>query len=186
MMVYVKSTKKIYLKTNQNKLGHIKIIEPENLTVEKIINLNIPQSAKTKTVLDKNQNYILLSDDDYLYTIMLEEKESKKKENESFDTFQSTYKMQFSSMEQKRFRKRDIYASNVYVDVSLCLYQYSLNELTQSPVETENDKLVNELFESFSYVFPKERCKYAYYNLSEYFYRHGNKELCIKKDVNKK
>ena len=41
MMVYVKSTNRIYLKTNQSKLGHLKIINPENLTIEKIINLNI-------------------------------------------------------------------------------------------------------------------------------------------------
>ncbi len=29
----------------------------------------------------------------------------------------------------------------------------------------------------------KERCKYAYYNLSEYYYRHGNDKLGIKKDI---
>ena len=164
MMVYVKNTNKIYLKTNQNKLGHIKIIDPENLTIEKIINLNIPQNAKTKTVSDKNQNYILLSDDNFLYAIMLEEKENKKKEKDGFsDSNQANYKYNsfYTSMEQKRIRKRDNYLNNVYVDVSLCLYQYSLNETTQNPIETENDKLVNELFESFSYLFPKERCKYA-------------------------
>ena len=52
MIVYVKNSKKIYLKTNQSKLGHIKVIDPENLTVEKIINLNIPEKAKTKSVSD--------------------------------------------------------------------------------------------------------------------------------------
>jgi hypothetical protein len=160
MMVYVKNSKRIYLKTNQNKIGHIKVIDPENLTVEKIINLNIPQSAKGKTVSEKNQNYILLSDDNYLYTIMLEEKESKKKENNEFGTEPSFKYNNFYN--EKRIRKKDYYmGSYSYVDVSLCLYQYSLNESIQTPIETENDKLVNELFESFSYVFPKERCKYA-------------------------
>jgi hypothetical protein len=43
----------------------------------------------------------------------------------------------------------------------MCLYKYSLTEIKQSPIETENDKLVNELFESFSFLFPKEKCKYA-------------------------
>lgn len=38
----------------------------------------------------------------------------------------------------------------------MCLYQYTLTELKQKPVETENDKLVNELFESFSYLFQKK------------------------------
>jgi hypothetical protein len=33
MMVYVKNSKRIYLKTNQNKIGHIKVIDPDNLTV---------------------------------------------------------------------------------------------------------------------------------------------------------
>ena len=87
-----------------------------------------------------------------------------KKEKDGFsDSNQANYKYNsfYTSMEQKRIRKRDNYLNNVYVDVSLCLYQYSLNETTQNPIETENDKLVNELFESFSYLFPKERCKYA-------------------------
>ena len=157
MMVYVKNTKKIYLKTNQNTLGHIKIIDPENLTVEKIINLNIPQSAKSKSVVEKNQNYILLSDDNYLYTIMLEEKPAKKKEKEDY-TFDSTYKYNYLYSE-KRYKKKEY--GSAFIDVSLCLYQYSLNETVQIPIETENDKLVNELFESFSYLFPKEKCKYA-------------------------
>ena len=165
MMVYVKSTNRIYLKTNQSKLGHLKIINPENLTLEKIINLNIPKEAKTKTVLEKNQNYILLSDDNFLYTIMLEEKEKDNKPPIVNDQ-DIYYKNNYFSKEnpfyydKKLFRLQQIINSQS-IKVSMCLYQYTLTELKQKPVETENDKLVNELFESFSYLFSKEKCKYA-------------------------
>ena len=157
MMVYVKSSKKIYLKTNQNKLGHIKVINPENLTIEKIINLNIPQSAMTKAVAEKNQNYIFLSDDNFLYAIMLEEKESTKKDIKDNDFAYDTF------LQERKYRKKDYYNRDreQNVNVSLCLYKYSLNETIKVPVETENDRLVNELFESFSYLFPKEKCQYA-------------------------
>ena len=154
MMVYVKNTNRIYLKTNQNKLGHVKIINPENLTIEKIINLNIPKEAKVKSVFDKNQSYILLSDDNYLYTIMLEEKDKDKEKDKNLDD--NLYK--YSLYSEKKYYKT---SSNLsYNTISLCLYQYSLNETKTNPVETENDKLVNELFESFSYLFPKDKCKY--------------------------
>ena len=83
MMVYVAKTNRLYLKTSQCKLGHIKIINPENLTIEKIINLNFPSNAKSKCVLEKNMNYILLSDENFLYAVLLEEKEKSLKESES-------------------------------------------------------------------------------------------------------
>ena len=153
-----------YLKTNQSKLGHLKIINPENLTIEKIINLNIPKEAKMKSVLDKNQSYILLSDEDYLYAIMLEEKDKSKEKDKEKLNDQDLYR--FSSKEnpfyfdRKLIRLQQIYNSQS-ITISMCLYKYTLSESKQNPVETENDKLVNELFESFSYLFPKERCKTA-------------------------
>jgi len=163
MMVYVKNTNRIYLKTNQSTLGHIKVIDPENLTIEKIINLNIPKEARTKNVIGKNQNFILLSDDEFLYTIMLEERDKDKDKNINPPLNDNEYypkEKDYSFFYDKKLYRDKIINSDS-LKISLCLYKYSLIESKINPIETENDKLVNELFESFSYLFPKEKCKYA-------------------------
>ena len=163
MMVYVKNTNRIYLKTNQSTLGHIKVIDPENLTIEKIINLNIPKEARTKNVIGKNQNFILLSDDEFLYTIMLEERDKDKDKNINPPLNDNEYypkEKDYSFFYDKKLYRDKIINSDS-LKISLCLYKYSLIESKTNPIETENDKLVNELFESFSYLFPKEKCKYA-------------------------
>ena len=82
MLVYVKSTNKLYLKTNQSHFGKIKIINTENLTIESIKLLNFPQNVKTMNIYEKNMNYILLSDEYNLYALALEsegDKSDKKK-----------------------------------------------------------------------------------------------------------
>ena len=71
MLVYVKSTNKLYLKTNQSHFGNIKIINTENLTIESIKLLNFPQNVKSTNIYEKNMNYVLLSDDYNLYALVL-------------------------------------------------------------------------------------------------------------------
>ena len=99
---------------------------------------------------------------------MLEEKDkSKEKEKDKSqqkvndqESYRNYSKENPFYFERKLFKIQELYNQSS-INILMCLYKYSLTEIKQNPIEIENDKLVKELFESFSYLFPKEKCKYA-------------------------
>ena len=50
MLVYVKETNRLYLKTNQMDIGHVKIINPDNLSIENIKKFNFSEKFKDKKI----------------------------------------------------------------------------------------------------------------------------------------
>ena len=153
MLVYVKETNRLYLKTNQMEIGHVKIINPDTLTIENIKKLNFPEKFKDKNISEKNCNYILLSDESHLYAIGLEpENSTESKVNEPLKTGGKLFGLAAKSIGAKINSKPML--------MNLVLYKFPMNS-EKNELQIENESMINELYESFSTVFTKEKCKFA-------------------------
>ena len=133
----------------KNSIGMLNVINPENFNVENKIRLLLPQNALIDFILNKNQNYILLSDGKKLSVICLELVKNNEKTKNN---------------EQKNENQNNKDDQLIYKYINLELIDYDVTNLDynteeyQSKISPQNKKLIDEIYQSFSQIFTKEEC----------------------------
>ena len=133
----------------KNSVGMLNVINPENFKVENKIRLLLPQKALNDFIINKNQNYILLSDGKKLSVICLE----LVKKNEQIENNGEKNKNQNEKDEQLVYK----YINLELIDYDATNLDYNTEEY-QSKISPQNKKLIDEIYQSFSQIFTKEEC----------------------------
>jgi hypothetical protein len=162
---WVYARNKLYLKVLSNanrELGHLTIINPETLKIEGRTKLLLPESVKHPILKKKNENFVLLSDSNNLYVILLEPVmkdtiQVKKADNE--DELEILKAM-------KDYKKTDIkeaqYPSDIFTYLNLVCLTFPLDDnIDDLDDNKDHVLLINEVYDSFNHLFSKQECKKA-------------------------
>jgi hypothetical protein len=155
-LIYVKN--KLYLKIiNSKESGYLIIINPETFNIEGRIKLLLPENTKNPIIKKKNENYVLLNDDQNIYVLILEPvfRDSKSEimpEEGLIDT------------NEKPKDKKDAYSVpvDIFSYINLMCYTFPIDNHRED-INEDNDKtnIVIELYEAFSHLFTRDECRKA-------------------------
>lgn len=180
--VYLKG--KLYMKTvnassTTSDAGSLLIIDPETFRKEGKTRLFLPESVKHPALRRKNDNYVLLTDGENLNILILEPvlKDSSSPAGDSKDQSDdeaNTDKQVLKDVPLKKMKgtKESVSTvpSDVFTFINLVLYTYPIKSdesSFQGKIQNnflegeERNDMINEVFDSFSYIFSKEECKKA-------------------------
>ena len=145
----------------EKELGYLHIISPDDLTEEGNVKLLLPQRASHYSVIKKNERYILLSDGESISVLILEpvsESEhllKKRNDHSNEDDEEIVPDIELvQELENFSISKQD--KTFNYVNLELITYKTS-DEMNEKKDEAQQ-KLIDELYESFSHLFSKAEC----------------------------
>ncbi len=127
---------------SKKEMGDVNVINPETLEVENKIKLLFPQNCLNDAIIQKNLNYILLSDGKKLSVLCLEiiRDNEKIKANESLNNDNLVHK----------------YINLVLINFDVSNLDYT--EEYKNKLSPQNKELIEEIYQSFSQIFTKEEC----------------------------
>jgi hypothetical protein len=163
---------KLYLKTVSSanrELGYLTIINPDTFKNEGRTKLLLPESVKHPVLKRKNENYVLLSDSNNLYVILLEPvfKDNAVHKSKRPDSDDEQVAVDSVPKTLKDFKKVDPgkdsqYPADIFTYLNLTCYTFPLDDCVEDgDNDNEHISMINELYESFSHLFSKQECKKA-------------------------
>ena len=187
--VYVKG--KLYVKSNFlgnviiKDFGYLTIINPDNFHYEGRTKLLFNEVVKHPILRKRNDNYVLSTDGENINVLLLEpafkdginnmnkedDEENSDDENELFDNNASmnipNAKESKESISLKKGRNvkstttNEVqYPADIFTHINLVAYTFPVDP-SISKTNPDKEPLINEIYESFSYLFSKEECKKA-------------------------
>jgi hypothetical protein len=141
--VYAKN--KLYMKSSNANAGYLTIINPETFKTEGKTKLLMSDSAKHPILKKRNENYVLLSDGEYIYTLLLE----------PVINANTTKEIDKDSGCE--------YPGDIFTHLELVCYRYPVDSMMDGNEKEDKKKLamIEEVIESFTGLFSKLECRKA-------------------------
>ena len=127
---------------SKKEIGNINVINPENLEVENTIKLLFPPNCINDTIINRNTNYVLLSDGKKLSILCLELAKENKNVNKIANLNDDNLIYKYINLELINYDTSNLNYSDEY----------------ESKISPKNKELIEEIYQSFSQIFTKEEC----------------------------
>ena len=127
---------------SKKEIGNINVINPESLEVENKIKLLFPPNCINDTIINRNTNYVLLSDGKKLSILCLELIKENKNVNKIANLNDDNLIYKYINLELINYDTSNLNYSDEY----------------ESKISPKNKELIEEIYQSFSQIFTKEEC----------------------------